>query len=75
MIKTQQNIYDSSTVVSSVYDFKTEELIVAFKFGEYSYKDVSLEDYDLFADADSQGTGLNKYIKGKYKYEKIEETK
>jgi len=74
MIKTQSNIYDSSTVEASQYIYATKELYVSFKHGSYLYKEVSEEDYNKFATAKSQGIALNSVIKGTYKYEKIEES-
>ena len=72
MIKTQTNVYDSSTVEASTYDYKTGELYVNFKHATYLYKDVSEEDYLAFANGKSQGIALNSVIKGVYKYEKLE---
>lgn len=72
MVKTQTNIYDSSTVEASTYDFKTKELFVTFKHATYRYNDVNVEDYEKFRDAESQGRALNVHIK-QYNYEKIEE--
>ena len=71
MIKTQTNVYASSTIEASTYDFKTNELIVTFKHATYSYSNVNVEDYEKFRDAESQGKALNEYIK-KYKFERIE---
>jgi len=73
MITTQTNLYDSSTIVSSSYIYKTKELYVGFKHGTYLYKEVEENDYNAFRDATSQGIALNNIIKGVYKYEKIEE--
>jgi len=72
MINTQSNLYKSSTVEGSTYDFNTKELIVTFKHATYIYYEVKEEDYVAFRDAESQGKALNKYIKG-YSYEKFEE--
>lgn len=73
MIKTQTNVYDSSTVEASTYDFTTKELYVNFKHATYLYKDVSEADYLTFANDKSQGIALNKVIKGVYKFEKLED--
>tara|TARA_B100000768_G_scaffold38276_1_gene37017 strand:+ start:2771 stop:3001 length:231 start_codon:yes stop_codon:yes gene_type:complete len=73
MIKTQTNVYDSSTIVSSSYVYETKELFIGFKHGTYLYKEVDEKDYNEFRDATSQGIALNNIIKGVYKYEKIEE--
>ena len=64
MIKQQTNIYESSTVESSTYDFKEIELYVSFKGNSvYLYQNVSPEIYESFRDADSQGKALNSLIK------------
>lgn len=73
MIKTQTNVYDSSTVESSTYIYETKELFVTFKFGTYRYFDVTPEDYLTFSTDKSQGIALNTLIKGVYKYEKLED--
>lgn len=73
MIKTQTNIYDSSTIEASTYDYKTKDLFVVFKHATYVYRDVSEVDYSTFANDKSQGIALNSVIKGTYKYEKVEE--
>lgn len=73
MITSQTNIYDSSTVESSTYIFKTKELYVNFKHATYLYKDVNEVDYLTFANDKSQGIALNNIIKGNYEYEKLEQ--
>jgi len=73
MIKTQTNVYDSSTVESSTYIYETKQLFVNFKHGSYLYKDVSEVDYLTFANDKSQGIALNSVIKGNYKFEKLED--
>jgi hypothetical protein len=73
MIKTQTNVYDSSTVEASTYLYETKDLFVTFKFGVYRYIDVSEEDYIKFSTDKSQGIALNRVIKGVYKYIKLEE--
>lgn len=72
MIKTQTNVYDSSTVEGSTYDYKTKDLIVTFKHATYVYHEVSEADYIGFRESDSQGKALNKFIKP-YKFTKHEE--
>lgn len=72
MIKTQTNVYDSSTIESSTYDYKTKDLIVIFKHASYVYHEVKESDYVEFATADSQGKSLNRFIK-QYKFTKQEE--
>ena len=75
MITKQINAYDSSTVISSEYSFKSKMLYVFFSGNQkdigYKYKDVEVEDYLEFANAESQGKTLNSVIKNKYEYEKI----
>ena len=73
MIKTQTNVYDSSTVEASTCNFKTKDLIVTFKHGTYLYRDVSEVDYLAFSNDKSQGIALNNIIKGVYEYEKLED--
>lgn len=79
--KTQKVWYDSSMIVYS--EMKENEfenigdLTITFKNGAtYTYMDVSFEDYMVFigggTDA-SQGKTLNKVIKGKYDYKRIED--
>lgn len=64
MIKTQTNIYDSSTIDSSTYDFEEKELYISFKSDTvYLYQNVSKEIYESFRDSDSQGKALNSLIK------------
>lgn len=75
MIKVQNNTYDSSTVQSSSYNYKEQILTVHFNHATYVYKDVTVVDYLAFANAQSQGRALNETIKGKYSFEKINETK
>lgn len=73
MITKQKNNYNSSTVTRSCYFFDSKELYVEFNQTTYLYKNVSLADYKAFAMAESQGKALNKFIKGKYNYEKVED--
>lgn len=73
MIKTQTNIYDSSTIEASTYDYANGDLFVVFKHATYLYKEVSEADYLKFASDKSQGIALNSVIKGVYKYEKLED--
>lgn len=73
MITTQTNVYDSSTVKASTYNFKTKDLFVTFKHATYVYRNVNDVDYITFANDQSQGKALNSLIKGKYEYEQLEE--
>lgn len=56
--------YESSTVASSIYDYKTSNLVVTFNSGaSYSFDSVSSEDYHLFRDSESVGKEFNQRIK------------
>ena len=57
-------VYESSTISSSQYDYKSKILLVVFYSGTtYMYKNIDVETYEKFATADSQGKALNEYIK------------
>ena len=76
---TQSVWYDSSMIFFSEMvedpNINKGDLFVTFKNGSvYKYKDVSFEDYIVFMNGGtdaSQGKALNKIIKSKYEYEKI----
>jgi hypothetical protein len=72
MIKTQTNIYDSSTIKASTYEYDSKNLYVVFEHATYRYIGVPMEIYQQFAAAESQGISLNSLIKGKYEFEKLE---
>jgi hypothetical protein len=74
MVVTQTNHYNSSTVKSSSYNYEHKVLTVHFDHATYVYEGVSVEDYNSFSTASSQGRALNEYIK-KYDFQKINETK
>ena len=65
--------YDSSTVKSSRYNYRTKLLTIFFNGNSYDYTEVSSSDYEAFRDSDSQGKSLNQIIKGTYEYKKIED--
>ncbi len=73
MINLQTNVYDSSTIKASTYEYKSKNLYVVFGHATYRYIDVPAEVYQQFANAESQGISLNELIKGKYEFEKLEE--
>ena len=75
MITVQSNVYNSSTVESSAYNYKQKILTVLFNHATYVYYDVDAEAYNNFSTADSQGRALNEFIKGKYRFDKINEDK
>ena len=66
--------YDSSNVYySECQDSQDDvkQLKVVFKGGQtYLYKDVSIHDYIMFRDSDSNGSAIHKYIK-KYSYVRL----
>lgn len=69
--------YESSNVKYSECTDKAGELKqvkVVFNNGsQYLYKDVDVNDYLLFREAESQGKALNHFLKQKkYEYEKLE---
>lgn len=73
--------YDSSSVLYSECEDKENELKtlkVVFKGGgTYLYKDVDVNDYIMFMHGGldgSNGKALNKYIKAKCEFEKLENT-
>ena len=74
MKKFKENVfYESSTVASSSFDYKTNELIVEFNSGiSYSFSNVTSVDYESFRDSDSIGKSFNQYIR-QYGGLKIEE--
>ena len=57
------------------HDNNLKTLKVVFNNGtQYLYKNVNVQHFLLFRDADSQGKALNQYIKGNnYEYEKLED--
>lgn len=70
--------YDSSNVLYSVcYDTNADKkaLKVVFKQGRtYLYKDVDVNDYLLFRNAESHGKSVNEFIVKKYKGVRLSDT-
>lgn len=70
--------YDSTNVVYSVcYDNNesTKSLKIVFQKGRtYLYRDVDVNDYLMFKNADSNGQSVNKYIVKKYSGVRIQDT-
>jgi hypothetical protein len=57
-------VYDSSNVIASTYNTKTNDLDIIFKVGsKYRYNKVSRADYMRFEIAESQGTVFSSHIK------------
>lgn len=71
MITNITSHYDSSTLKSAEYNYKTKTLIVNFNHASYLYNGVSRSDFESFNQAESQGKALNEFIKGKYEYDKL----
>ena len=71
MITNTTSYYDSSTLTSAEYNYKTKSLIVNFNHASYLYEGVEHADFEAFNQADSQGKALNQFIKGKYEYDKL----
>jgi KTSC domain len=64
--------FDSSNVIASEFNQKTQDLIITFKAGtRYKYANVSATDYMRFEIAESQGKVFNSHIK-KYPTEKVD---
>ena len=70
MITKAMNVYDSSLVRESVYEYEKKQLTIVFSSAMYHYHGVSLEDYNAFVEAESQGKALNSIIKPKYEFTK-----
>lgn len=70
--------YDSTNVVYSLcYDNSeiAKTLKIVFKQGKtYLYKDVDVNDYLMFKNAESSGSGANQYIIKKYKPLRLQDT-
>jgi hypothetical protein len=62
----------STVIASTEYDASTRTLLVKYVSGMmYRYKDVPAEVYSEMRAAFSKGQFLNRFIKGKYAFEKI----
>lgn len=68
----QHNLHTSSTLKSSGYDEKMDDLHVTFKDGgRYVYHDVTPEVYEAFKMAGSKGGFLHKNVKGNFEFTKL----
>lgn len=68
-----KSYYNSSNLLTSEYNKKNKTLLIVFKHGgSYQYKNVPITDFTRFEMADSQGVELNKTIKPKYPFEKVD---
>jgi len=63
-----------STVIASMkYDHETQTLSVTYVSGSvYNYRNVPREEYELMKTSGAKGIYLNKNIKGKYRFEKVD---
>jgi len=63
----------SSVIAGIMYDKRSRTLRVIYVSGMiYDYKDVPENIYTGMKTAFSKGTFLNKYIKGRFEFEKVE---
>lgn len=66
-------MYDSSNILGSVYDKKSQDLTLIFNKGkQYKYPKVKSTDYTRFELAESQGKVFNSHIKT-YSFEKLDD--
>ena len=66
------NEYESSNIISSVYDTGNEELKVTFKGGRtYTYDGVPHKIFTKLRLSDSQGKFFNQNISRNYKYKEV----
>ncbi len=64
-------LVNSSNILSIGYDLDSKTLEVQFPGSVYEYLEVSNEDFIRLITAESHGTALDKFIKGRYKYNKL----
>jgi hypothetical protein len=65
--------YDSSNILSTMYDTTNNTLQVRFVKGglKYQYDNVNPEDYQQLQNAESTGKAFIQFIKSRYQGEKI----
>ena len=62
-----KGIYESSNILASNYNLKTQALTITFNYGgQYTYNNVPMTDYTRFETDSSQWIIFNKYIKDVY---------
>jgi hypothetical protein len=62
----------STVIASMIYDQEAHTLRVTYVSGSiYDYKGVPEEEYELMKTSGAKGIYLNKNIKGKYPFEKV----
>jgi len=68
--------HESSTIVSTEYDFIKQDLTVEFKGNSfYTYHKMPLSVYEKFKASESKGSFLAKEVKGTFDFTKLEEIK
>jgi lysyl-tRNA synthetase class 2 len=66
-------IVESSNLNQVYYDRRFHHLYIEFKSGTtYRYTNVSYYRYHMLMNSESKGKYFNRYIKGKYDYERID---
>ena len=67
----------STLIRSTEYDAATQTLSVWFvtSGNRYDYRNVPPETYDAFRSAFSKGRYFNRFIRGRYRYELIEDSR
>jgi hypothetical protein len=66
------NEYDSSNIISSIYDTDNKELKVTFKGGRtYTYDGVPHKIFTKLRMSESQGKFFNQNISRNYKYKEV----
>ncbi|MCW3114630.1 MAG: ATPase protein [Segetibacter sp.] len=66
----------STVILRSSYNAETRTLTITFVSGlVYDYKNVPEETYKAMITSGAKGIYFNKYIKGKYEWEKVEANK
>jgi len=70
---TETKMYKSSTIVSSVYNFKEKRLTIRFQNNNvYRFENVDVNDYKRFStDTISSGKAFYREINNKYKGTKL----
>jgi hypothetical protein len=65
-------VVDSSAIASLGYSAETSTLEVEFRSGAiYRYEAVPAEAYRSLLEAESKGAHLNRFIKGRFRYDRI----
>ena len=66
------NEIDSTTIIKSVYDTESKEMVVEFKNGtKYEYDEVPHQIYTQFRMSESQGKFFSSKISKAFKFKKV----